>query len=239
MISNANLDALADASPFIFVGYIRAGATSTAVVVTVEDVLRTPSGFGSLKGREVTVRLLQPLPAGRYVFFADPAAVGDTILVHEKGHLEASAQSVVQQVAAAQTRASSSRIERRSQAAALVAVGSVGQVRALGTGGGQLSSEVPWATAPFAIERVLKGPRNLHSVVLVGPRFATSRLPRVPALRPALHAILFLQPPPKEALDALPASEHGEAFFIADSSDIQTPDRLSEIEAIAERSERR
>jgi hypothetical protein len=234
MTPNANLDALAETSPFIFVGSIRAGAESTSVVVAVDDAVKTPRGF-VLKGREVTVRLVKPLPAGRYVFFADPESVGNTVAVRERGHIEASQQSALDQVTAAYTRASRSRMARRSQSAILVALGSVGQLKAVGeiSESGQLRPEVVWVTARFTIERVLKGDRKLKSVLVVGPRIATSRLPYVPALRPALHAILFLQRPPNEALDALPKAQRGRALFIADSSDITPPDALSEVESIA------
>ena len=230
MTTTVNLDALADASPFIFVGSIRGGA-STSALVTVEDALRTPAGLSNMKGREVTVLLSGPLPAGRYVFFADHAAVGATITVRERGHIDATQPSAIEQVIAAQSRAFASRIAKRTQAATVVALGTVGEVQPLGDqGGGQITREVAWATAPFTLERVLKGDDNMRSAVLVGPRIATSRLPLVPALRSGLRAILFLQQPPREAIDALPAAKRGAALFIEQSSDIQSPDKLPEIE---------
>ena len=55
---------------------------------------------------------------------------------------------------------------------------------------------------------------------------------RTPALRAGLHAILILQRPPKEAIDRVPEDDRQAAAFIADTSDIQPPDRLESLARI-------
>src|ERR1700741_268907 len=93
----------ANTSPFIFTASIdRVGASNVAMlpvdgrtaVVTVEDVIRCPTGLTKLAGRKVTIQLLEPLAQGRYVFFADPWMVGGGIAVRERAHASAEAHSV-------------------------------------------------------------------------------------------------------------------------------------------------
>jgi hypothetical protein len=198
---------------------------TATVVVTVEDVIKAPLGLRGLAGREVTVQLLHPLEAGRYVFFADPLAVGDGIALKERAHFDA---SVNKQAAEAVERGYAALIARRTEAAFLVALGTVGTVRPLLTPT-EARGRVPWAAAPLEIERVLKGRGKPRRVTLVGPVRASKRLPQAPALRAGLHAIFFLQHPPQEAIDLLPEDERQAAAFIAGTSDIQPRERLETI----------
>jgi hypothetical protein len=237
MPSLGDLVPLADASLFIFTGSIaRAGASTvpvvpagaTTVVVSVEDVIKLPLGLRDFAGSEVTVQLLKPLESGHYVFFADPLSVGNGIAVRERAHLEARDRG---EVMAAVERAYAAKIARRVEEAFLVALGTEGEVRPLfppeeGRG------RVRWAAARFEIERVLKGKTRVRHVTLIGPLHATKRLHRAPALRAGRHAILILQRPPQEALELLPEDERQAAAFIADTSDIQPPERLDTITQI-------
>src|SRR6266581_2752128 len=108
MPNDQNLNAIADESPYIFTGTIkRVGAStmpmlparSTTVVVAAEEVIRVPIGLSDFAGSEVTVELLAPLPPGRYVFFADPWAVGGGLAVKERTHMDAKPQAVREEVA--------------------------------------------------------------------------------------------------------------------------------------------
>lgn len=58
-------------------------------MVWVDDVIKPPLGLRGFAGRDVTVQLLHPLAAGRYIFFADPLAVGNGIVVKQRAHLDA------------------------------------------------------------------------------------------------------------------------------------------------------
>jgi hypothetical protein len=243
MPSYDDLGFIANASAFIFTGSItRAGASTvpsipadaTTVVVSVEDVIRAPLGLRNLAGREVTVQLRHALSAGHYVFFADPLAVGEGIAVKERAHLDGrerrEAVEAVEQGYAAQ-------MAPRLAAAFLIALGTVGEVRPL-LSPAERRGRVPWALARFETERVLKGKGKPRHMMLVGPIHASKLLPRAPALRAGLHAILILQRPPKDAIEKIPDDERQAAAFIADTSDIQPPDRLATLAQIISGSEK-
>lgn len=230
MQSPAQLIPLADSSVFIFVGSIGPGPTRTEAPagrypVSVDQVIKAPLGLrGSLKGI-VTVQMSQLAPPGRYVFFADPVSVGADITLKERAHLEA---AMLEQVVAAVTEGYVARLEPRLQAAFIVALGVVGEVRHL-TKPAERRGRVPWAYAPFEIERVLKGRKTKH-IALVGPNPASKRLYRAPALRAGTRAIFILQHPPQEALDLLREESRQSVGFAADTFDIQPPERLDLIE---------
>jgi hypothetical protein len=233
MASFGDLVPIANASAFIFTGAITRTGTSTVpvhpvdaatVVVSVEEVIKAPLGLRSLAGREVTVQLRHTLAAGRYVFFADPLAIGAGIVVKEQAHLEATADAEAE-AAAAVERGFAAKIAPRVQAAFLVALGTVGEVRPL-LSPAERRGRVPWAMAPFEIERVLKGKGKPRHVTLLGPLHASKFLPQAPALRAGLHAILILQRPPEDAIKLLREDERQAVAFIAATSDIQPPDHL-------------
>ena len=75
---------------------------------------------------------------------------------------------------------------------------------------------------------MLKG-KKTRRLTLVGPNPGSKRLPRTPALRAGLRAILFLQHPPKEALSLIPEDDRQGTGFVADTSDIQPPEKLETI----------
>jgi hypothetical protein len=201
-------------------------------VVSVTDVIKTPEGM-RLDGQEVTVSLHHPLEPGRYVFFADPVAVGRGLAVKELTHLDGSERDTAAQ---ALERSYVEKMARRLEAAALVALGTEAEFRPLFAPADR-RGRVPWAVAGFELERVLKG-KGKGYVVLVGPVPASKRLPRVPALRPGRRAILILQRPPEDALRHIPADEHPAAYFIADVLDIQPPERIETLVRILRGSEK-
>lgn len=234
---------IADASAFIFTGSIsRAGASTvpvlpvdaTTVVVSVEHVIKVPAGLRNFARREVTVKLRHPLAAGHYVFFADPLSIGEGIAVKEVAHLDGKERGEAE---AAVERGYAALMESRAEAAFLVALGTVGEVRPLLKPAEEFK-RVHWAVARFEIERVLKGKGKLRHVMLVGPSPVSKRLPRMPALRAGLRAILFLQRPPQDAIDVLPDDERQAVAFIADTSDIQPPDRLATLSQLISRTEK-
>lgn len=246
MTDQAAFDELADSSPFVFIGEIaRAGqstvptvpADETTVVVAVEEAIRTPPGFGSMVDQEITVRLLTPIAAGRYVFFADPVAIGPGIAVQERAHLDAGEQSARDQVDEVLARGYAARIAPRITTATVVALGTVGEVRALESDAQQDDDSVAWAAAPFQVEELVKG-QGVRSVPLVGPRTPTRRLPRTPTLRPDRYAVLILRPPPPEALEAVAKRDRPRTLFVEDTDDIQPPERLEDIRRIARESEK-
>jgi hypothetical protein len=236
MASFGDLVPIANASAFIFTGSITRTSASTVpvhpvdvatVVVSVEEVIKAPLGLRGLVGREVTVQLQHALAGGRYVFFADPLAIGAGIVVKEQAHLEATAGAKAE-AAAAVERGYAAKIEPHVRVAFLVALGTVGAVRPL-LSPAERRGRVPWAMAPFEIERVLKGKGKPRHVTLLGPLHASKYLPEAPALRAGLHAILILQRPPQDAIKHLPEDERQAAALIATTSDIQPPDHLEAI----------
>jgi hypothetical protein len=227
---------IAGESAFIFTGSIsRAGASTVSghpidpatVVVSIEHVIKAPPGL-RFAGHEVTVQLRHPLASGDYVFFADPLAVGTGIAVKERLHLEAAEQK---EAVAALERAYLVKMTPRVEAAFLVALGTVGEIRPLFPPA-ERRGRVPWSLARFDIERLLKGKGKLRHVTLVGPVPASKRLPRAPALRAGLHAILILQHPPEDAIENVPGDARDALAFIAETSDIQPPDRLETLAQI-------
>src|SRR5262245_46969927 len=102
MASVEELAAIAGSAAFIFTGeLLRPAATPadtehTEVVTAVRDVIKLPPGMSGFVGREVIVRLRQPLSEGHYVFFADPVSVGSTITVSELAHVDAKERSQVE-----------------------------------------------------------------------------------------------------------------------------------------------
>lgn len=225
---------IADTSAFIFTGSIIRPPASTAladagtVVVSVKDVIKVPLGMRGFAGSEVTVHLSHPLTEGHYVFFADPVSVGGAIAVKERAHLDATERGDAE---AAVERGYAARMAPRLNAASLVALGTVGGVTPVFPPS-ERRGRVPWALARFEIERVFKGDRSRRHVTLIGPVPASKHLPRAPALRAGLHAILLLQRPPDEAMEHIPNTERRAAGFIADTSDIQPPDRAEPLTRI-------
>lgn len=230
MIADDDLNSLADESPFIFGGETQPGehASHTAIVVP-DEVIRVPEGWKGLAGKRVTVRVAEPLKPGRYIFFADPWAVGTELTVQARAHLEAGSRTADERVIAAVRESYVRLIARHAEAATLVVLGTLGAVHPLTEGTGRPRG-IPWADAPLEIQRVLKGAEKVTHATVVGPRYATRRLPMRPALHPGLQAIFFLSPPPPEALELLPRSHRDSAFFLAAAADIQPPDRLPIIE---------
>jgi hypothetical protein len=218
---------IANSSAFIFTANIigpASAATHTdprTVSVLVHDVIKAPDGMGGLVGREVTVHLRDPLSEGDYVFFADPVSIGGTIAVRETAPLDEKQRGDAE---AAVERGYAERLTPRLEAAWLVALGTIGDVTPV-FAPSERAGRVPWALARFDIERVLKGPRSRRRLTLIGPSPASKRLPRAPALRPGVRAILLLQRPPEDAMEHIPKGERQAAGFIADTSDIQPPDR--------------
>jgi hypothetical protein len=236
MPSLDELVTIAEAAAFIFSGSITRTGTSTlsavpvdanTVVVSVDEVIKVPAGLRNFAGSEVTVQLRHPLPAGHYVFFAEPMAVGEGIAVRELAHLEGRERA---DAVAAVERAYAARMAPRLQAAVLVALGTEGEIQPL-LPPAERRRRVPWALARFEIERILKGNGRLRHVTLVGPVPASKRLPRAPALRAGLHAILILQRPPEEAIEHIREDERKGALFIAETVDIQPSERF---EALAQ-----
>jgi hypothetical protein len=241
MPSFGDLVPVADASAFIFSGSIALSGSpvtpvdATTAVVSVDDVIKAPPGLRGLSGSDVRVRLLHPLAAGRYIFFADPLAVGSGIAVKERAHFDATADAKEAAVAAVE-RGFAARVGLRVQTAFLVALGTIGAVRPL-LAPGQTLNGVPWALAPLEIERLLKGRGKPRHVPLVGPLYASKQLPRTPPLRAGLRAILILHKPPGEAIELLTEDERQAAAFIQDTSDVQPPERLETIAEMTRRPE--
>ena len=242
MASIDDLAPIAAESAFIFTGSIaQTGAPTvpvpsgdaTTAAVSVEHVIKAPIGLRGLAGREVTAQLLHPLAPGHYLFFADPLSVGASIAVKERAHFNAEEREVAE---ATVERDYAARMAPRLEAAFLVALGTEGEVRPL-VSPAERRGGPPWAMARFEIERVLKG-RKPRKVTLVGPLHASKLLPRAPALRAGRYSILILQKPPAEAIERLPDDERQGAAFIADTADIQPPDRLAAIERIIRSSDR-
>ena len=225
---------VADSSAFVFVANIAGragGATRTdggTVTALVSDVFKAPAGMHGLVGREVTVHLRSPLAEGGYVIFADPVSVGSTITVRETAHLDEKQRD---DAMAAIERGYAARLAPRLEAAAIVALGTIGEVTPIFPPE-ERRGRVPWALAPFGIERVLKGPRSRRRLTLIGPSPASKRLPRSPALREGVHAILLLQQPPKEAIEHIPSRDRQASGFIAETTDIQPADRAEDLERI-------
>jgi hypothetical protein len=231
MTSNDELASIADSSAFIFTADIlgpAGAATDTGertMAALVRDVIKAPTGMRGLVGREVTVYLRHPLSEGTYVLFADPVSVGSTIAVRETAYVDAEQRSDAE---AAVESGYAARLAPRLEAASLVALGTIGDVTPVFSPS-ERRERVPWALARFDIERVLKGPRARRRLTLVGPSPASKRLPRAPALRAGVHAILLLQRPPEEAMEHIPRGERQAAGFIAETSDIQPPDRAEQL----------
>jgi hypothetical protein len=172
-------------------------------------------------GREVTVQLRHPLSEGHYVFLADPVSAGNTITVRERARLNAAERA---QAEAAMERGYAARLAPRLEAAVLVVLGTTGSVTPV-LPPAERRGGPPWALCRLDVERVLKGPRARRHVTLIGPSPASKHLPRAPALRAGIHAIFLLQRPPEEATSFVPNAERESAGFIAETSDIQPPDR--------------
>ena len=221
---------LAGQSPFIFGGEVLSEEASAGVAV--DDVLRVPEGMTGFAGSRVTVMLERPLRRGRYIFFADPYAVGGSVTVRERGHVDG---DDAERVREALRESYANLIEERFEGSVLVVLGRLGEVRALTEG---RPRGIPWAVAPLEIERVLKGQGKAHHVLVLGPRYGSRRLPPAPPLRAGLRAIFFLTHAPHEALEMLGEGREG-AFHIATSRDIQPPERLEEIEKIAGKERKR
>jgi hypothetical protein len=222
---------IANSSAFIFTATISGpagGATHAdhrTVTVSVRDVIKAPAGMRGLVGREVTVHLRDPLSEGQYVLFADPVSIGGTITVRETAHLDEKQRGEAE---AAMERGYAERLTPRLEAASLVALGTIGDVTPVFPPS-ERRGRVPWALARFDIERVLNGPRSRRYLTLIGPSPASKHLPQAPALRTGVHAILLLQRPPEEAMEHIPNRERQAAGFIAETSDIQPPDRAEDL----------
>jgi hypothetical protein len=233
---------IADAVGFIFVGSLERPGVSTmesvranesTAVVVVEEVIRTPPGFVLPKGQDVTIQLLAPLARGSYAFFADLLAVGTALALEERAHLDAAEGSARNVIGAAIASGYAARVGSRVRAATLVVLGAVGEIRDAGGESQQDDEHVRWVKASLKVEEVLRGEVGAQEPILVGPSHASRRFPRTPALKAGLRAVFALQPPPPDALEALSPAERGRALFIAETTDVQPPERLDDIRAIA------
>jgi hypothetical protein len=228
---------IANASAFIFTAEIGEERTAedserrtddrTATAV-VRDVLKAPDGMRGLAGREVTVQLSDPLREGSYVIFANPVSVGSTIAVRETAHLDEEQRGEAE---AAIERGYAERLGPRLEAAWLVALGTIGEVTPV-FAPEERRGRVPWALARFDVDQVLKGPRSRRRVTLIGPSPASKHLPQAPALRAGVHAVLLLQRPPEDAIEHIPKGERQAAGFIAETSDIEPPERAEDLARI-------
>jgi hypothetical protein len=235
MPSIEELAAIADAVAFIFTGSVLRAADTPhhperhAVVIAVRDVIKRPEGMRGIAGREVTVELRQKLSEEQereqHVFFADPVAIGIGIRVRERAHMRAEGRDEIE---AALARAYAVRMAPWFGAVVMVVLGTTGPVRPLRPPA-ERRGGVPWALCPLAIERVLKGRTSQKQVMLIGPSPASKHLPRAPALREGIRAIFLLQRAPDEAMELVAGGERQAARFVAETSDIQPPERADEI----------
>ncbi len=234
MASIDKFASIANSSSFIFTATMSRPAGAPAdkehrmVTVVVGDVMKAPAGMRGLVGREVTMQLRDPLPEERYVFFAEPVSVGATITLREIAHLD---EKQRRDAEAAVEHGYADRLAPRLEAASVVALGTIGDVTPV-LPPSERRGRVPWALARFDIERVLKGPKSRRRLTLIGPSPASKRLPRAPALRAGVHAVLLLQPPPEEAMEHIPQRERQAAGFVAETLDIQPPDRAEHLDRI-------
>jgi hypothetical protein len=238
MSSDDALASIADSSAFVFIADVAGSEARTgdrSMTVIVRAVLKAPAGLSGLDGREVTIQLDQALAPRRYVFFTDLVAAGSTLVVRETAHLDAElrddAEAAVEQGYVA-------RLRPRLEAAWLVALGTVGEVTPVFSPAEQ-AGRVPWALASFDIERALKGSRSRRHLTLIGPASASKRLPRSPALQAGLYAVFLLQRPPDEAMEHIASGDRQAAGFIAETADIQPPERAEQIARILGSTRRR
>jgi len=231
MPSIEELAPIAESAAFIFTGAAVRPATApehaghSAVVIVVREVIKLPTGMRGFAGREVIVHLRHPLSEGHYVFLADPVSIGSTITLRELAHFDAAERSLAE---AAVERGYSARLAPRLEFAVLVVLGTTGPVtHALPPA--ERRGGVPWATSRLDVERVLKGPRSRRHVTLIGPSPASKHLPRAPALRAGIHAVFLLSPPPEGAMRHIPNGERQSVGFVAETSDIQPPDKVEHI----------
>jgi hypothetical protein len=201
-------EAMVRKSDIIFVGTVtRVGAVAApdlpasplTVVVRVDQVLEKPDAVGLVEGDTITVQSVRQgsLKDGmRATFYTTGWIFGDGVAVREVGHEPARAQlaAAMQQdsVARARQKVNDANLRQRIQAASLVAVGRVEEVRPakLAAAAGhpaRISEHDPeWQEAIIQVEQGIKGAQpgqrivvrfpGSHDVAYVStPRFAVGQ----------------------------------------------------------------
>jgi len=184
-------EALVRQSDIIFVGtVIRTGAVAAqdlpasplTAVVRVDQVLEKPEAVGLVEGDSVTVQSVKQgsLKDGmRATFYTTGWIFGDGVAVREVGHEPVRAQfaSAVQQdsVARARQKVNDANLRQRIQAASVVAVGRVEQVRpatlaaAPGRPAPITEHDPEWQEAIIQVEDGIKGAQSGQRVVVRFP----------------------------------------------------------------------
>ena len=227
-------------APFIFQGtVVTIGAATLSMVdaddltaiVRVDRVLRAPEQMEHLAGREITVRLREPIDAGEVaVFEAQGWLYGDSLAVVETGRrpasdeepADAAAAEPALESAAAADRAASFRtaLKERVDEASAVVLGRVTGVRATAqaaTDEDRLSEHAPrWAVATVEVDEAVKGRQSGTIEVL----FASSEdvmWRDAPKLTVGQKAVMLLQ-------KGTPEVEDKRANVVVDKHDVQPAD---------------
>ena len=227
-------------APFIFQGtVVTIGAATLSMVdaddltaiVRVDRVLRAPEQMEHLAGREITVRLREPIDAGEVaVFEAQGWLYGDSLAVVETGRrpasdeepADAAAAEPALESAAAADRAASFRtaLKERVDEASAVVLGRVTGVRETAqaaTDEDRLSEHAPrWAVATVEVDEAVKGRQSGTIEVL----FASSEdvmWRDAPKLTVGQKAVMLLQ-------KGTPEVEDKRANVVVDKHDVQPAD---------------
>jgi hypothetical protein len=224
---------------FIFEGTVVAVGAATLSMVDVDDltaivrvdrVLRAPEQMERIAGREITVRLREPIDVGAAtVFEAQGWLYGDSLAVVETGRRSApeeeapatAAAEPALESAAAADRAATFRtaLKERANEASAVVIGRVTGVRETAEAAAEerLSEHAPrWAVATVEVDEAVKGRRSGTIEVL----FASSddvMWRDAPKLAVGQKAVMLLQ-------KGAPELEDKRANVVLDQFDVQPAD---------------
>jgi hypothetical protein len=223
---------------FIFEGTVVAVGAATPSMVDVDDltaivrvdrVLRAPEQMERIAGREITVRLREPIDVGAAtVFEAQGWLYGDSLAVVETGRRSApeeeaptaTAEPALESAAAADRAATfRTALKERANEASAVVIGRVTGVRETAEAAAEerLSEHAPrWAVATVEVDEAVKGRRSGTIEVL----FASSddvMWRDAPKLAVGQKAVMLLQ-------KGAPELEDKRANVVLDQFDVQPAD---------------
>ena len=203
-------------------------ANERLIIAQVDVVLRAGPALGSLAGRAVTVELApnHGMSVGeRAVFFTNGLAYGTQVVLREEGHCAATAQNE-KEVTAAIEGLPLRQLESRLQAADLVIVGTVRDVRPSGIREPISFHSPKWMRAEVHVANSLKGRRGHDEVAVLFPSARDVRWAHAPRFHERDEGIFLLHRgvakwgAPADALTAL------------DHADFQPTDALSRIRSL-------
>jgi hypothetical protein len=238
---------LMERSPYGFVGTVmkirasnmpNVAAEEDTLIVRIDHVVHTPPSFGSLQGKEMTLRVAKPFPqkAGQqFTFFVQPSSYGTTIYAVEVGRLPAPQKlaTLDEQVRSARVVVADRALSARTKHADVIVQGQVLRVESAESRD-VISEHAPhWQRAVIQVEGVLKGSHASPTIDIFFPASQDELWSEVPKFQPGQAGIWMVG---KQELFAARHPAPGPTAL--DAQDFQPKSQIDRVKRLAAASAR-